>query len=262
VKLEELNRSLEEKIRERTQQLSEERDKLQLANQTKSRFFSIISHDLRGPMGVFAGYTNLIKEHVRKGYGEENDPELYKYIASLENTSHQVGVLLDNLLTWALNEQGMMHYRPEKVVLHEAVKENATLMKPLARAKSIHFHFDMNEEVSAYIDRNSFLSILRNLTSNAIKFTPTGGRISFEVHREEESGHARVAVHDSGMGIPTDKLRGLFEVSEDKVRPGTLGEKGTGLGLNLVMEFVKGNNGTITVESMPAQGTSFFLQFP
>lgn len=266
--LEELNKNLDKKVSERTQELEEQKKELQNAkdhleklNKTKTRFFSIISHDLRGPMSVLIGFNVLIRDHLKRTYNIQNDFKLDEITGYLEKTANQLLQLLDGLLKWALKEEGMMPYHPTNIELRGAVEEIIEVIRPQAIAKKIQINsFFDDEEVYIWADKNSLMTILRNLTSNAMKFTPEKGNITIEVEKLDKK--VRIDVIDTGIGISEEKMEYLFDVNESKVSKGTKGEKGTGLGLNLVKDFVKMNGGEITVESRVGKGSKFSVFLP
>ncbi len=255
----ELKESLEN-LRSTQEQLKSEHDKLDIANKTKSKFFSIISHDLRGPMANLMAFNELIKFHIIETYNAKNDEGLDEIFRHLKNSADQVTALLDNLLNWALKEEGAMPFNPELLNIKICFDDNISLMMLQAQSKSIALETQCDESIEANLDKNSFMTILRNLTSNAIKFTEENGRVGFSAHIEGEE--LILAISDTGIGIEKDKISGLFELRDSKVKYGTKGEKGTGLGLNLVHDFVKANKGNITVESEVGKGTVFKMNFP
>lgn len=269
-----LYENLENKIEERTAELNtslvnlkatqgelrEERDKLELANKTKSRLFSIISHDLRGPVANLNGINSLIKDHITSNYDVSGDQQFDQTFGYLNTSTDQVTSLLDNLLNWAVKEEGVMPINPTLLNIKSCLDECISLMTPQAKAKQIALEVQCDEAVEAYIDQNSFMTILRNLSSNAIKFTPENGSVS--ISAEVQQSELVLIISDTGIGIEPNEIPDIFNLGEDKVRWGTKGEKGTGLGLNIVHDFVKANHGTITMESEIGKGTVFRLTFP
>ncbi|MEL7002169.1 MAG: ATP-binding protein [Bacteroidota bacterium] len=241
-------------------ELRSERDKLDVANKAKSKFFSIISHDLRGPIVHLMGFSQLIKYHLIETYDAADDKELDDIFSRLKDSTGQVTSLLDNLLNWALKEEGVMPFNPTLLNVNECLNDNISLMAPQAQSKSITLNVQCDESLEAYLDKNSFMTILRNLSGNAIKFTPENGKVIFSAWIEEKE--LLLTVSDTGIGIEKSKIPKIFELRDDKVRWGTEGEKGTGLGLNLVHDFVKANGGSITLESEVDKGTVFRMRFP
>jgi signal transduction histidine kinase len=241
-------------------EIQRHRDELAKLNNTKTRFFSIISHDLRSPVNNFLGMFGLIKLHLHEKYQTENDDYLNEMMNHLNNAGDQLTTLLDNLITWALKEEGTMPYKPESLDVHECFVDNNTILEPNALSKQIKLRAKADVSIRVWADKNSLMTILRNLTSNALKFTSPGGTITLSALKTNDT--VTISVQDTGVGIEEDKLKTLFEVSEEKVTRGTKGEKGTGVGLNLVHDFVKINKGTIRVSSKVGLGTTFEFQLP
>lgn len=232
---------------------------LETANKAKNRLFSIISHDMRGPMTVVLGVNDLMKRHLAKS-DIRPDKALDELIEMQETSSINAYHLMESLFTWALKEQERIPYQPEIVNVKECFVENLTVLKPQAIQKNISLQMGLEDDIESFVDKNMFLTILRNLVSNAIKFTHEGGTVSLSA--EEEDDIVRIGVKDDGVGMAENKLKALFGVDLSKITHGTNGEKGTGLGLNLVYDFVKMNRGDISVESSLGKGTTFRLAFP
>ncbi len=244
-------------LSEQKEEITSQRDQLSDLNNTKDRFFSIISHDLRGPVNAFQGVTRIIKT-----YADRN--QLEKIPAVLEvvdKSSSQLSSLLDNLLNWALSQQGNFPYHPEQLNFAYISEELLEIFKHMSLAKQINLSAHVDEEVMIYGDRNSVMAILRNLINNALKFTPQQGEIKLEAMKNGQ--FAYISVKDNGMGIPPDKIDNLFVLKDKKQSvDGTAGEKGTGLGLMICKEFAELNGGDIKVESEVGVGTSFTVNLP
>ncbi len=241
-------------------EISQHKDKLEKLNQSKSRFFSIISHDLRAPINTFFGMFNLIKLHLNEKYGAQKDQELQEMLGHLKYASDQLTNLLDNLFSWALKEEGKMLYNPELLDMHKCINETIEVLRSHAISKNIELVNLSAAGSQVWADKNSLMAILRNLTSNALKFTPVGG--SVKLNAVQGDTWTVVTVQDDGVGIGPEALTQLFEMDNQYVTSGTKGEKGTGLGLTLVQDFVNTNKGSISVKSQLNIGTSFELKFP
>ena len=238
------------------QQLQIQHNELEVLNSTKDRFFSIISHDLRGPVNSFKGLTTIMKMSLgAKAYGD-----LPKMTDMLDKASNQLSELLDNLLDWAVNQQGEFPYSPEKISIETLVKEVLNTSKSRAESKQIEITTQFDGELLGWIDKNSVKTILRNLVNNALKFTPKGGLV--EIIGMIEKDKLILRIKDNGIGISKEKFATLFSEFELKSTPGTDGEKGLGLGLRLAYEFVKMNKGVITAESEEGRGTVFTVSLP
>jgi len=233
-----------------------QRDQLEGLNNTKDRFFSIISHDLRGPVNAFAGVAELIRYYVKdKAYDE-----LVEVTDHIDQSSSQLSALLDNLLNWAVSQQGEFPYAPEQVNISAMTTELQGVYQNMSSAKDIELTFEVGTDVAAFVDRNSTMTILRNLIGNALKFTESKGFITLSATTEADQ--TIIKVQDTGVGIPTDKLSTLFQLQEKKSTWGTDGEKGLGLGLQLAFEFATMNKGSIVVESEEGIGTTFTVTLP
>jgi signal transduction histidine kinase len=250
-------RKLNTMLGEQKEELQAQYEMLDDLNKTKDRFFSIISHDLRGPIGVLKGTTLLIKEYLQtKDY-----VQLAELTKNMEFSVKKVQNLLDNLLEWALNQQGKFKKVSEKLELNEIIRDVITTHHDIAIAKEIAVKFiSAKNELYIYSDANSLMTIVRNLLSNALKFTQRSGLVSISVC--DEPGSIILIVEDNGIGMSESKIERLFKIDENKSTWGTEREKGLGIGLNLVNEFVKLNEGSIQVESKPGIGTKFSVRLP
>lgn len=236
--------------------LKSHRDQLQSLNQTKDRFFSIISHDLRGPVNAFNGISSLIKHYIREN-DMKNLVEVTEYI---DKSASQLSTLLDNLLDWAVSQQGSFPYNPDKLHLNPIVAEIVEVFQTSAHAKKITMKVNISKEIFVWADRNSLTTILRNLVNNALKFTNAEGSIT--IAATENNRMATIEIADTGIGIPEEKLKSIFELIEKKNTHGTAGEKGLGLGLQLAYDFTEMNNGSISVKSKENAGTTFTVKIP
>ncbi len=249
-----------EEITEKNDALQQANDHLLLLNETKSRFFSIISHDIRRPMNLMLGFYSVIKSHLESEYGAKNDQRLQEMSLHLNTAANEMLTLLDNLLSWALKEEGAMPYNPEYINIKETLEESLTAFQLQAELKSINLSTDIPKSVIGWVDIDSFNTIIRNLVGNSLKFTPEHGSITVGAYKN--NGKVKVTVADTGVGIAKDKLVDLYEINESKVSQGTKGEKGSGLGLNIVHDFVKLNRGYIEVDSVVDEYTTFTMYFP
>ncbi|MCV9388886.1 ATP-binding protein [Reichenbachiella ulvae] len=248
-KLYKIKEQAEEAIRDKRQALEE-------MNATKDKFFSLISHDLRGPISNFSGVAQLIQTHIRNN----NTEEIQRVGMVLEDSSHEISSLLDNLLDWSMNQQGHVSYKPEEISVEEICNPALRVMCNSAEAKGIQMTEEIYSELMLRADLNSCSTIIRNIISNSLKFTPEKGSITLSVTQVDN--YAKITIQDTGIGIPQEKIETLFTFQGDRKRWGTKGEKGVGLGLNLVKEFVDLNQGKIEVESEEGKGSSFHVYLP
>lgn len=242
-------------LRKAQKQLKAQNLQLQQLNQTKDKFFSIIAHDIRSPMVALEGVGEQMAFYLQKGRTDK----LERLADQVDKTTRQLGSLLDNLLNWALLQQGLIPYRPQSLSIEKIATEVMEMFQANAQAKNIELENLISQDLSVYADANTLQTILRNLLSNAIKFTPVGGKVSFSTELKENK--VIVMVNDTGTGIAVDKLEKLFSIYKSSEK-GTLGEKGTGLGLMLVKELVALNKGEVQVWSKLNEGSSFMISLP
>ena len=239
-----------------SEQLEKQNGNLQQANQTKDRFFSIISHDLRGPVNALSGLVGVVKFYVNEGKTEQLD----ELTLRMEEATSKLVKLLDSLLSWSMQQQGHFPYLPERLSVKGMFEDVTEMFENSAISKKIELTYDIDNDVYLHADRNTTSTILRNLINNAIKFTSEGGKV--QVRGTENSGYGVIEVTDNGVGIPEEKKAKLFELNENISTRGTAGESGLGLGLQLVCEFVELNKGKISTESEVGKGTTFSVKLP
>lgn len=236
--------------------LGEKKAELERLNSTKDKFFSIISHDLRSPVAGFTGISQMIKMMVQT----KQTDQLLEMTEHIDSSVDQLSKLLDNLLNWAMQQQGHIPNVPEKLNLKGMSDDLLKTLSNMAQGKSIELIADVPEGLELWSDKNTTMTILRNLVSNALKFTPEGGEVG--IRAVEDGEMAKIVVYDTGVGMPKDKLNKLFQLHDKKSTYGTSGERGLGLGLQLVHEFMEMNNGKIEVSSEEGKGTTFTLWLP
>ncbi|MCT4602183.1 MAG: tetratricopeptide repeat protein [Marinifilum sp.] len=246
------------KINQRIQKingmLEEYNQKLKVTNATKDRFFSIIAHDLRSPFNSILGFSELIKDEIKDG---KNLELIEEYNSSINESSHNLFTLLENLLQWAKSQRGELEFTPVQFNLYQLVQSNLIIFKLKAADKSISLSTNINANTEAYGDINMVSTILRNLISNALKFTNTNGKIVISADIQNE--FVFLKVKDSGIGISKENQEKLFKFDCNYTTVGTDDETGSGLGLILCKEFAEKNGGDIWVESEINQGSEFIL---
>ena len=240
----------EEEIRLKNEQL------LKL-NAEKDRFFSIIAHDLRSPFNGFLGLTEIMAEELQT----LTMHQIQEISASMKNSATNLSNLLENLLQWARMQQGLIPFEPEIIKLNPIVVESIALMVEPAKNKGIDLTYDIPAEINVLADRNMLQTIIRNLVSNAVKFTPKGGKISVSVKTTEEKS-VEMSIKDTGIGMGHAMIGNLFSLDVKTNRKGTEGEPSSGLGLLLCKEFVEKQGGKIWVESEEEKGTRFCFTIP
>ncbi len=242
--------------KEAEEKLEKSRIKLQEEIATKNRFFSIISHDLRSPFTALLGYAELLDEE----YDDLTDEERRQYIHSLRETAQSTFELLESLLTWARAQTGKIEFNPEELDLFDIAVEIVGLFAGNASNKEIKLNSNIAPNTIVFADKDMLKTILRNLISNALKFTPRGGEVSVN-YKEDEVNHI-VSVKDTGVGLSDEAKEKIFKLGKRFTRPGTENESGTGFGLALVQELIKKHKGKIWVESEPEKGAEFIFIIP
>ncbi len=237
-------------------ELHEANEQLQKLNASKDTFFSIIAHDLRGPLSSLHELTQHIEENL-DSYALE---ELKELIVLQKVSAETLYKLLENLLTWSRVQRGVMPYQPQPINIRWFIARNINLLTLHAKKKHIALVSNVQHELCVFADFNMVDTIIRNLISNAIKFTEPGGEVSVSVHDCEH--FVEVAVADSGIGIEEQYIPTLFRIDTRYKRLGTGDEEGSGLGLILCKEFVDKHQCRIWVESEIGQGTTFRFTLP
>jgi two-component system sensor histidine kinase/response regulator len=258
--LRDLQKSLQEEITWRKhaeEELRELNHQLQEANASKDKFFSIIAHDLRNPFTSLIGLTEAIIEDFDL-YGKD---KIKAMISQLHTSSKTVYTLLTNLLEWSRLERGLIKCVPEDISIADIAEQNIYLLRTRIEHKQITPRNLIPKGTRAYADENMVNTIMRNLLSNALKFTESGGTIDVSLpHRNKNV--VEIAVSDTGVGINQENMEKLFRIDAKFTTTGTDGEQGTGLGLVLCKELVEKNGGTIRVESEVGKGTMFVFTLP
>jgi len=240
----------------KTEEISELNLKLNQLNNSKDKFFSIIAHDLRSPFNAIIGFSELLNEQIR----EKNYENIEEYAVIIQNSSERTLDLLKNLLEWARLQTGKIEFTAVDFLFNDLLKETIELSNDAASHKSIQIINTINQEIWVHADKSMIGTILRNLISNAIKFSNPGGKIT--ISTEKNDNEIVFSVSDTGIGISeVDQLR-MFKIEENFSVKGTQNEKGTGLGLILCKEFVEKNDGQIWVESEVGVGSTFYFTLP
>ncbi|MCX6325404.1 MAG: PAS domain-containing sensor histidine kinase [Bacteroidia bacterium] len=230
---------------------------LQASNAEKDKFFSIIAHDLRSPFSHFLGFTQLIDEELHTMALDE----IQEMVRMMKISATNLFNLLENLLKWSTMQRGIMDFVPVKLNLKERIGACLEVLSESARKKGIDITTYIPDELEIFADSQMFDTIIRNLVSNAIKFTPAGGKVSVTANCNNDH-YIEVKISDSGIGMPQELKNKLFQLNEKTNRNGTEGELSTGLGLLLCKEFIEKHNGKIQVESEEGKGSTFSFALP
>ncbi len=236
--------------------LAESEARLRDLNATKDKFFSIIAHDLKNPFNAITGISNLLSEQIRNKEYEALD----ECVNAIRDSSQRAMNLLTNLLEWSRSQTGRMCFNPDFIDMVVLINEAIDLSNQAARQKSISITKNLPRTLIVVADRAMVSTILRNLISNAVKFTNNGGSVIISSVLEKKV--LEVSVSDTGVGIPADVIPKLFRIDESCTTKGTQNETGTGLGLLLCKEFVEKHDGKIWVESDPGKGSKFSFSIP
>lgn len=234
--------------------LEESNSKLKIMNATKDKFFSIIAHDLKSPFNAILGFSELIKNEVKYG---KNIEIIEEYNANINESANSLFTLLENLLQWANDQRGILEFTPTQIDLYELIQSNLTIFKLKATDKSIKLFSDIKPNTVAFGDVNMVNTIVRNLISNALKFTKENGEIFLSTN--QDGNFILLSVKDNGIGISKNDQDKLFRLDCNFTTIGTKDETGSGLGLILCKEFVKKNGGEIWVESEENKGSKFIF---
>jgi signal transduction histidine kinase len=229
-------------------------------NHNKDKFFSIISHDLRSPFNALLGFTELLTN----GAQTMKRKMLSDYSASVHEAAQQAFKLMDNLLHWSRLQMNRVSVELEVLDLGAVIQENIDMLAPIAARKDIALTHQTKQMVPASVDRDMMDTILRNLITNAIKFTPARGKITVlaAIHPGDAGYTCHILVQDTGLGAAPEQLDGLLGIYRKTTATGTAGEIGTGLGLPLCMELIEKLDGSLTLESAPGQGMTAKLTLP
>lgn len=231
-------------------------EQLKELNATKDKFFSIIAHDLKTPFSGILGFSEILKDEARN----LDIASIEDYADILNSTAKQAFKLLENLLDWARMQQGSFYFEPIPIPFNYLLKTEIEGLKHSAGRKNITLVNETNEEINITADEKMLSSVLRNLISNAIKFTPKEGKINIEARRGID--HVEVSISDNGVGMEKEILEKLFKIETSFTSRGTENEKGTGLGLLLCKEFIEKHGGTIWVDSEKGKGSTFTFSIP
>jgi len=229
---------------------------LERLNIDKDRFIAILGHDLRSPFTALLGLSDLLKENIQ----EFHIDEIKNMAGDINKTAQSTFNLLEDILTWARAQQGKIPFKPSKLSFTDICKDTIEILNPSAYAKKIAINYSATDNLNVFADADMIKMVLRNLVSNAIKFTNNGGAIN--INAKVNSEYVTISVSDNGIGIKPDYQIKMFDVGQVLTTKGTADEKGTGLGLLLCKEFVEKHGGKIWVESKVGEGSDFKFTLP
>ncbi len=231
--------------------LTDKYSEIEKLNEAKDRMFSVISHDLRGPVGTTKAFMDLILENIND-YSVE---ELEELIAMLSKQSSSVFAILENLLLWANCQRKIINFEPVRQLVVNVINNNISLLNASASQKGVIIQNNIPEDLTLNFDYDLISTVLRNLITNAIKFTKQGGTVSVNIKKGEK--FHTIIVSDNGIGISSERVGKIFDKTSYETTKGTDSEKGSGLGLKLCLEFIEIHKGKIWVESEVGKGSNF-----
>ena len=242
--------------RKKEEQLIEQTEKLMISQAHKDKVYSIIAHDLRGPFGIFVGFTEIFIND----YNKHSDEKRLEIMQSMHQTSASLQNLLENLLDWSRMQSGNLEKSLRHHNLLKIVEESLALHKDIILKKEQKIDVDIDFNLMIFADHHMVSTIFRNLISNAIKFTMQHGKISISARGNHTK--IRVQVKDSGIGLSEKDIKNLFDIQSIAKISGASTEKGSGLGLLLCKDFIESNEGKIWVESEIGKGSKFYFTLP
>lgn len=231
-------------------------NELQGSNKTKDKLFSIIAHDLKNPVSALTGISELLTKNLP----ELEKEEIGEYAKHINNASHSIDKLINNLLDWSRTQSENLTYEPEEINVHEVVMKNVFLAEIQLKNKNINTDLDIDSTHLLYADKHMVDAVIRNLLSNAIKFTERNGNISLS--SKEKDGQIEIKIEDTGIGMTEEQIYNVLHHLDHSISYGTSGETGTRLGLQIVKEFIEINKGTLSIESEKNKGTIFTISLP
>lgn len=232
-------------------------EELLISNAEKDKFFSIIAHDLRSPFNSFLGLTQIMAENLQDLTMEE----IRKFTLTMRDSVSHLYSLLENLLQWSGMQQGMILFNPEIIPLCSIITDSLGILAEPAQAKEIEITCAIPNNLEVFADVNVVQTIIRNLVSNAVKFTPRGGKVDIAANLLPDR-FIEISVADTGIGMDREMLDKLFRLDGKVNREGTEGEASTGLGLILCKEFIEKQGGKLWVESEVGKGSVFYFTLP
>ncbi len=236
--------------------LIESEQQLIKTNAAKDKFFSIIAHDLKNPFNTILGFSDLLATEFQ----DFTKDEIREFLGNISNASKQAYTLLENLLIWAQTQNRNLEFKPEVIDIKSLINDAIALVEIQAKTKNIELTSRITESQMVSADKNMIDIILRNLLTNAIKFTPQSGKV--EVSAVKSGGRIDISIRDNGVGIAAEQLPHVFRIESDIKTRGTERETGSGLGLILCKEFAEMQGGNISVESEEGKGSIFTFSIP
>ncbi|MCF8446686.1 MAG: PAS domain-containing sensor histidine kinase, partial [Bacteroidia bacterium] len=240
-----------------SKELEAKNEELKKINEEKNSYFSILSHDLRGPINGFVSLSELMVDEAET----LNEPSIYKMAQSMKKSASNLSLLLDNLLQWAKIQRGLVPIQIQNTSVNKIYQNCIEPVLPSILKKEINFINKVKGDQNISIDPNIICTVIRNLISNSIKFTNKGGQIIFEINCLQDGG-VEIIVEDNGIGMSQKIMENLFIITHQKNRKGTDGEPSTGMGLVICKELIDKHQGKLLVESEENKGSKFTILLP
>jgi len=247
---------LEAEVKLRTKQIEVQKQELENINNTKDKLFSIIAHDLKSPLITLSNISGKINYLIKKGQPNR----IIEIGKTIEDKVSNLTVFLDNLLNWSLQQRGHFNYKPQDLLIHNITEEIINLYEDLIQEKKIEFKIDIPTDSICYADENSIKTVIRNIIHNAIKYSPKDSLIEIKYSKGQK--YNTLAISDKGVGIPQSVIKAVHNKEYIKNTPGTIGEKGTGLGFLISKELMDLNKGKLVFQVNERPGTTVQLLLP
>ncbi len=245
-------------IRKKNEKIESDNLTLKELNSKKDKFFSIIAHDLKGPIGGLLNLGEILHKKHDELPADKREELFHLLVASTKETAN----LLENLLQWSRSETKQIEMAPRQINVDTLVNKSINLLRQHIEEKSIKVSKNIDETTFVWADQNMIDTVLRNLISNAIKYVNKEGKINIKSESDPINNLVKLSIHDDGIGINQETLTKLFSIENNHSTKGTLNEPGTGLGLKICKEFVKANHGKIDVASKENKGSTFTITLP
>lgn len=243
-------------LKSRNRVLNERKNYLKKVNQTKDKLFSVMAHDLRSPLTSIMGFTSLLEESLP----QIDEKETRYYLSMVNNSAQKINTLLEDLLDWGRIQTGQVLFNPQETNLSDLINDVRAYLEGNAALKLITLTSDVDEALMTKVDRNMMQAVIRNLISNAIKFTHRKGSVNISAIKLHQ--YIQITVTDTGVGMNQETLENLFTSVAIESKVGTLNEKGSGLGLLVCREYVEIHKGNISATSVVGQGSVFTVLLP
>lgn len=256
-KLKEEKIKLQKNVDEKTRELTEKNEELQIINLEKDKLLSIIAHDLRGPFNGFLGLSEILAQNLN----DLSSDEISDIAHNLNSSARNLYDLLENLLQWSRMRQTSYPFNPAIKNLRALTDESMVILRQSAESKSIRLKYSVPDNIDVFVDTNMIQTVIRNLVSNALKFTFPGGDVVL-IAQKLNNKEITISVRDTGIGMPKEVLNNMFKLNPISNRPGTDGEPSSGLGLIICKEFVEKHGGKIWAESEDGKGSLFTFTIP